>query len=140
MKHWWMYSCMGAVWQSAMLVAFTLVCKTSWDVPGKYVVLGLFYLGAGLMLAIAGRRLTVGQLALMAVGISTGSTVVETILGFTIWPGLVKDLGFWSIDNLRGFVQWAVFLFVVYWACTMAFWAVWKLAGRAHWGKTAIQN
>jgi hypothetical protein len=138
MKHWWVYSCAGAVWQSAMLVAFVLVSRTSWSVPGKDVVLALFCLGAGVLLALAGRWLTPGQAALMALGIGIGTAVVEALLGFTIWPGLAKDWDFWDLPMILA--RATGFLSVVYWACTMAFWVVWKLAGRAHWGRTKTEN
>lgn len=94
------------------LVGFVLVSKTSFANIGKYLFLILFVMAVAVVLAAATRILSMKKLFLLTIFLTISYALFYDILGFLLFPGLVKDIILFSFDHLIGFLLMSICLLV----------------------------
>lgn len=101
MKGIFQLSCIGWVLEAAAIYGFIAISKTGWAIPGKQIVITLFCLAVLMLFIYSARFIKLTEMALVAAFLSVGFIVIYQALGFSIYPGLVKNIGFLSAEHIK---------------------------------------
>jgi len=104
----------GLLIELVSLLAFIGVAQSSFADPGKDIAYVVFFAAIAALLFAAVMKLPVRQLFWLALFLALGCHLVQVILGFLFFPGLVKDLAFFSLDHLKATVLSTVLFFGIF--------------------------
>jgi hypothetical protein len=108
----------GTIAQFAALYLFVQVAKTGWASAGKPVIIAAFAVAMATIVWKAVRSFKVSTLALLCVGLTVAGVAALQMLGFLVYPGLVKDVDFASSENAKLVLVQVATIFVVFLAMT----------------------
>ena len=91
----------GAALQTCGIVGFPIVSASSQAGIGKAVLLLLVAAGLLLMLFQLVKHLKFSQMLRFAVGFAALAVCAHQLLGFLLYPGLLKDVEFMSPEHAR---------------------------------------
>jgi len=104
----------GILIELISLLAFIGIAHSSFANPGKDITYVVFFAAMAALLFVAVIKLSVRQLSLLAFFLSLGCELIQEILGFLFFPGLVKDLAFFSLDHLQAMILATVVFFGIF--------------------------
>lgn len=103
-------STLGFIFISSLI----FISNTSMRSMGKIFFVSTFVLGAILVFGFAAKVLSKRKLFFLAFLLAFGYVSFETFIAFMWFPGIRKEIYFWSFNNLIGFFNVTVTLFAVY--------------------------
>ena len=104
----------GIAIEFVSLLAFIGIAQSRFADPGKDITYVVFFAAMTALLFAAVMKLPVRQLFWLAFFLALGCHLVQVILGFLFFPGLVKDLAFFSLDHLKATVLSTVLFFGIF--------------------------
>jgi hypothetical protein len=91
---------LGGMVEFILIVGFGFAVRTEWDTLGKTVIAALAILALGAVFFLAAKHHRFARLALLAVCLGAAASILSQLVGFTVFPGFVKDLTFLSVEQL----------------------------------------
>jgi uncharacterized membrane protein len=104
----------GILIELVSLLAFIGIAQSSFADPGKDITYVVFVAAMAALLFVAVIKLPVRQLFWLALFLALGCYLIQVILGFLFFPGLVKDLVFFSLDHLEAMLLMTTRLFGIF--------------------------
>jgi len=104
----------GFIIQAAGILCYLGIVHTAFDDPGKQITIGVYCVVIVGLFVAAVRQLSFKELVVLAVVLTMVFTAIYEVLGFAVFPGLVKDTVLFSRDHLEGLVAGAALLFAGY--------------------------
>ena len=101
----------GILIEVVAVLSFIGIAKTSWDFPGKQVVIIMALIAIIVFFIVAVARLSIRELFYLSAFLTIGIICIYQVLGFSFFPGIVKDVVPFSWEHLSniGFVTLLVF-------------------------------
>lgn len=90
----------GILIEVVALLSFIGIAKTSWDFPGKQVVIIMALIAIIALLMVAVARLSIRELFYLSAFLTISIVCIYQILGFFFFPGIVKDVVPFSWEHL----------------------------------------
>jgi len=117
----------GFVMQAIALLSFIAISQTPFAYPGKDIVWAASLLAMAALLDLAVLRLSLPELILLALFLSIGFVGILELLGFNLFPGLVKGTEPFTSTHLRKTASAVMYTFALYVAGIGALLAVRRL-------------
>ena len=97
------------------------------DLAGKEITVGLVLIATFILMIVAVSRLDLIKIILLAAFLAVSFTCIHQLLGFTLFPGLVKDIELFSPDHLIKLQDGMALLFAAYMVGMLGIWITSKL-------------
>jgi hypothetical protein len=95
------FGAMGVALETLAILSYVGVARTSFSVPGKQIVAGIFLTAIIALLIVSARIFSLKHLVFLSTCFAVGVASLYQILGFALFSGMVKDIAFLSWDNLK---------------------------------------
>ncbi len=117
----------GFVIQLVGLAGFLAVAPTAVSEPEKQAPIILFCIATFILLVVAVYQLDLKKLIVLAGLLALSLICTYQTLGFTRFPGLVKDIELFSAEHLTGLAEVMAILFGAYTLTILSIWIIGKL-------------
>lgn len=105
---------LGILIEGLAILAFAFVARTDWLAAGKQVVLIFFLVLISFLIIRASAALSITKLIWLSIFLSFGGVFVFELIGFTVFPGLVKDVTPFSLEHMKGAILLLMLVFICY--------------------------
>ena len=95
------FAALGVLLEGIAIYAFITVSKSDWAVPGKQIITIFFLISIIVLFSVTVRSFSFFEQLLLSWFLTAGFVVVYQFLGFTLFPGLVKDITPFSSEHFR---------------------------------------
>ena len=129
------FAIVGFALQTIAILGFIGIAQTEWATPGKQVVIISFLIGMSSLIYMASETISVRGLLSLSAILSLWLVTVYELLGFSVFPGLVKDTTFLSLENIKGTLLFLAIIFSCYVAGALSFSFIRKKVSAQGWGK-----